>query len=249
LVWFASLALRQISSRQKKSPDLLRGLATFFVFEITKSTIKENDMNGGFFLRGLLLGFTIAATVGPMSILCIQRTFNKGYLYGLVSGMGIATADAVYGSIAAFGLTAITGFLVSEQNWIRLIGGLFLIYLGIRTILTRPAEKAAEARASYNFAGAYASTLLLTLTNPLTILSFAVIFAGLGVGATGGNYLTAALVVAGVFSGSATWWCILTGGISLLRKRFTTRWLRWLNRISGTAIAIFGIVALVSLRW
>ena len=205
-------------------------------------------MNTGFYLRGLLLGFTIAATVGPMCILCIQRTFNKGYLYGLVSGMGIATADAIYGSIAAFELTVITSFLVSEQNWIRLIGGLFLIYLGIRTILTRPAEKAAEARAN-NYAGAYASTLLLTLTNPLTILSFAVIFAGLGIGATGGNYLAAALVVGGVFSGSAAWWCILTGGISLLRKRFTTTWLRWLNRVSGAAITIFGIIALVTIKW
>ena len=204
-------------------------------------------MNTGFYLRGLLLGFTIAATVGPMCILCIQRTFNKGYLYGLVSGMGIATSDAIYGSIAAFGLTVITSFLVSEQNWVRLIGGLFLIYLGIRTMLTRPAEKAAEARAN-NYAGAYASTLLLTLTNPLTILSFAVIFAGLGIGATGGNYLAAALVVGGVFSGSAAWWCILTGGISLLRKRFTTTWLCWLHCVSGAAIAIFGIIALVSLR-
>jgi threonine/homoserine/homoserine lactone efflux protein len=204
-------------------------------------------MNASFYLRGLLLGFTIAATVGPMSILCIQRTFHKGYLYGLVSGMGIATADAIYGSIAAFGLTVITSFLVSAQTWIRLIGGLFLIYLGIRTILTKPAEKAANAQA-HNFAGAYVSTLLLTLTNPLTILSFAVIFAGLGVGATGGNYLAAALVVAGVFSGSAAWWCILTGGISLLRKRFTTTWLRWLNRVSGAVITTFGIIALISLR-
>lgn len=204
-------------------------------------------MNAGFYLRGLLLGFSIAATVGPMCILCIQRTFQKGYLYGLASGMGIATADGIYGSIAAFGLTVITSFLVNEQNWIRLVGGIFLIYLGIRTMLAKPAQKAASARA-HNFAGAYASTLLLTLTNPLTILSFAVIFAGLGVGATGGNYLAAALVVAGVFSGSATWWCILTGGISLLRRRFTLTWLRWLNRVSGTIIGIFGIIALISLR-
>lgn len=204
-------------------------------------------MNASFYLRGLLLGFSIAATVGPMCILCIQRTFQKGYLYGLVSGMGIATADGIYGSVAAFGLTVISSFLVNEQTWIRLIGGIFLIYLGIRTILAKPAEKAASASA-YNFAGAYASTLLLTLTNPLTILSFAVIFAGLGVGATGGNYLAAVLVVAGVFSGSATWWCILTGGISLLRKRFTRTWLRWLNRVSGAIIGIFGIVALISLR-
>ena len=206
-------------------------------------------MNAGFYLRGLILGFSIAATVGPMCILCIQRTFQKGYLYGLVSGIGIATADGIYGSVAAFGLTVITSFLVSEQKWIRLIGGIFLTYLGIRTILTKPAEKAASASAStHNFAGAYVSTLLLTLTNPLTILSFAVIFAGLGVGATGGNYLAAALVVAGVFSGSTAWWCILTGGISLLRRRFTTMWLRWLNRVSGAVIGIFGIVALISLR-
>ncbi len=204
-------------------------------------------MNAGFYLRGLILGFSIAATVGPMCILCIQRTFQKGYLYGLVSGMGIATADGIYGSVAAFGLTVITSFLVSEQTWIRLIGGVFLIYLGIRTMLAKPAEKAVSAPA-HNFAGAYVSTLLLTLTNPLTILSFAVIFAGLGVGATGGNYLAAALVVVGVFSGSAAWWFILTGGISLLRRRFTTTWLRWLNRVSGAVIGIFGIIALVSLR-
>jgi threonine/homoserine/homoserine lactone efflux protein len=204
-------------------------------------------MNGGFYLRGLILGFSIAATVGPMCILCIQRTFQKGYLYGLVSGIGIATADGIYGSVAAFGLTVITSFLVNEQKWIRLVGGVFLIYLGIRTMLAKPAEKAASAQA-HNFAGAYVSTLLLTLTNPLTILSFAVIFAGLGVGATGGNYLAAALVVAGVFSGSAAWWCILTGGISLLRRRFTPTWLRWLNRVSGAVIGIFGIVALISLR-
>ena len=165
----------------------------------------------------------------------------------LVSGIGIATADGIYGSVAAFGLTVITSFLVNEQKWIRLVGGVFLIYLGIRTILAKPAEKAANAQA-HNFAGAYVSTLLLTLTNPLTILSFAVIFAGLGVGATGGNSLAAALVVAGVFSGSAAWWCILTGGISLLRRRFTPTWLRWLNRVSGAVIGIFGIVALISLR-
>jgi threonine/homoserine/homoserine lactone efflux protein len=203
-------------------------------------------MDTGFFLRGLLLGFSIAATVGPMCILCIQRTLHKGYLYGLVSGMGIATADTIYGSIAAFGLTVITMFLVSEQAWIRLIGGLFLIYLGIKTMLTKPAEKAAPAQA-HNFAGAYASTLLLTLTNPLTILSFGVIFAGVGIGATGGNYLAAALVVAGVFCGSASWWCILTGGIALMRKRFTTTWLWWLNRVSGAVLTVFGVVALVSL--
>src|SRR5579864_7184156 len=105
-------------------------------------------MEIGFFLRSLLIGLSIAATIGPMSILCIQRTLQKGYLYGLVSGMGIATADGTYGSIAAFGLTVISTFLVNQQTWIRLIGGLFLVYLGIRTLLSSPPERAADDRAT-----------------------------------------------------------------------------------------------------
>jgi threonine/homoserine/homoserine lactone efflux protein len=193
----------------------------------------------------LIIGFSIAATVGPMCILCINRTLHKGQLYGLVSGLGIATADAVYGSIAGFGLTVITSFLVSQQMWTHLIGGLFLVYLGIKTTFTRPAERAAAAKAD-GFVGAYVSTFLLTLTNPLTILSFAAIFAGIGVGGASKSYLSATLVVCGVFLGSVTWWCILTSGISLLRKRFTARWLLWINRISGVIILLFGILALLS---
>jgi len=198
-------------------------------------------------MRGLIIGFSIAATVGPMCILCINRTLHKGQLYGLVSGLGIATADAVYGSIAGFGLTVITSFLVSQQMWIHLIGGLFLVYLGIKTTFTRPPERAVAAKAD-GFVGAYVSTFLLTLTNPLTILSFAAIFAGIGVGGASKSYLSATLVVCGVFLGSVTWWCILTSGISLLRKRFTARWLLWINRISGVIILLFGILALLSLR-
>jgi threonine/homoserine/homoserine lactone efflux protein len=209
--------------------------------------LKEEEMDITFLIRGLIIGISIAATVGPMSILCINRTLHRGQLYGLVSGLGIATADGVYGAIAGFGLTVITGFLVSEQMWIRLIGGLFLIYLGIKTVISRPTERAAVARGN-GYAGAYVSTFLLTLTNPLTILSFAAIFAGIGVGGASKSYLSATLVVGGVFLGSVSWWCILTSGISLLRKRFTARWLLWINRISGIIILLFGILALLSLR-
>ena len=204
-------------------------------------------MDASFFVRGLLIGLSIAAVVGPMSILCMHRTLNFGQRYGLVSGLGIATADAVYGSIAAFGVTVISSFLVSQQIWIRLIGGLFLVYLGVKTILTRPAERAAAVQA-HSFFGAYASTLLLTLTNPLTILSFAAIFAGIGVGGVSKSYLSAAIVVLGVFAGSALWWCILTSLISLVRGKLTPNWLLWINRISGSIIGIFGIIALLSLR-
>src|SRR5947209_4922314 len=171
-------------------------------------------MDTSFFVRGLLIGFTIAAIVGPICLLCIQRTLHKGFLYGLVTGLGAATADAVYGSMAGFGLSVIATFLVSQQGWIHLIGGLFLVSLGIKTVLTKPAQRAAKAQAN-NFFGAYASTLLLTLTNPQTILLFAAIFAGLGVGGSKNSTLSATLVICGVFLGSALWWCVFTGGFSL----------------------------------
>ncbi len=203
-------------------------------------------MDASFFLRGMIIGLSIAAVVGPMCILCIQRTLSRGHLYGLVSGLGIATADAVYGSIAAFGLTVIASLLISQQGWLRLIGGMFLVYLGIKTILSKPAERAATAQAN-NFLAAYVSTFLLTITNPMTILSFAAIFAGLGVGGASKSYLTATLVVCGVFAGSTLWWCFLTSGISLLRQKFTPLWLLWINRLSGAVIMGFGVFVLYSL--
>lgn len=209
---------------------------------------EETNMDVSFFLRGLLIGLSIAATVGPMFLLCVQRTLQKGYQYGLLSGMGIATADGIYGSIAGFGLTTITTFLVHQQTWIRLLGGLFLLYLGIKTLLTKPAERAATAQGG-NLLMVYLSTLALTLTNPTTILSFIAIFMGLGIGNTGGNYATAMLVVLGVFLGSIFWWIILTGIIGLLHGKFPQGWLHWLNRCSGAIIALFGLFALVSLRW
>lgn len=203
-------------------------------------------MEINFLLRGLLIGLAIAAAVGPIAILCIQRTIEHGRLYGLISGLGAATADAVYGAIAAFGLTVIATFLVSQHVWIRLLGGLFLLYLGIKTFRSRPAERAAAARA-HTFPTAYLSTFLLTLTNPTTILSFIAIFAGLGVGGASRSYLSAGIVVCGVFLGSSIWWCILSAGVGLLRTRFTVRWLHWINRCAGIAIMLFGVVALASL--
>ncbi len=204
-------------------------------------------MDPTFIVRGFLIGFSVAAVVGPIGVLCIQRTARKGFLYGLVTGLGAATADAMYGGIAGFGLTVMATFLVSQQGWIHIIGGLFLVYLGIKTVFTRPAERAASARAD-NFLGAYASTLLLTLTNPQTILSFAAIYAGIGVGGGKNGALSATLVVSGVFLGSTLWWCLLSAGISLLRGKLTYRWFLWINRIAGSVIILFGLLALLSLK-
>jgi threonine/homoserine/homoserine lactone efflux protein len=206
------------------------------------------------FLRGLIIGFSIAAPVGPIGVLCIRRTLAEGRLSGLASGLGAASADAVYGSIAAFGLSAISSLLVGGQVWLRLIGGLFLCYLGMRTFLAAPAERPVEGMPR-GLAGAFASTFALTLSNPLTILSFAAIFAGLGAsasgtglpGAGGSDLFSPLLVVLGVFCGSALWWLLLSGGVSLLRWRFNPTALRWVNRISGIVIAAFGLVMLAGL--
>ena len=198
------------------------------------------------FIRGFLIGLSVAATVGPMAVLCIRRTLTDGRLAGLVTGLGVATADGCYGAVAGFGLTMVSGTLLGVQVWLRLIGGGFLLYLGLKTLLAAPAARAANAAAS-NRPRAYVSALALTLTNPLTILSFAAIFAGLGA-ATGGGYTAAALLVLGVFVGSACWWVILTGVVTALRTRVTPRGLRWVNRVSGSIIFGFGLIALVSLR-
>ncbi len=204
-------------------------------------------MDASFFIRGLLPGLSIAAVVGPMSILCIHRTLDRGQRYGLVSGLGIATADGVYGSVAAFGLTVIASFLINQQQWIRLIGGLFLICLGLKAMFSKPVERSTGTVVDSLFA-AYVSAFLLTLSSPMTILSFAAVFAGMGVGSVRSGEIAALLVVLGVFSGSALWWCLLTSGVNLLRRKVTMSRLRWINRGSGALLIAFGIVALSSIR-
>lgn len=193
-----------------------------------------------------MIGFSIAAPVGPIGVLCIRRTLGEGRRVGFVSGLGAATADAIYGCIAGFGLTVVSGFLVDQQGWIRLAGGLFLCYLGVRSFFTEPAKRAEPSPGSRPFS-AYGSTFLLTLTNPMTILSFAAVFAGLGLLEGGRDYLAATFLVCGVFVGSALWWFALSGVASLLRERFDVRMVRRVNRISGVVLAVFGLTALAGL--
>ncbi len=203
-------------------------------------------MDASLLIKGVILGLSIAAPVGPIGVLCIRRTLAQGQLVGLVSGLGAATADVVYGCLAGLGLTLVSDVLVKQQGWLRLVGGLFLIYLGVKTFLTRPAEKAAQAQGR-GLLGAYGSTLALTLTNPMTILSFVAILAGAGVGQGGGDYLSAGVFVLGVFIGSALWWLTLSTGVGLFRHRFTPQAMQWVNRISGAIILLFGALALLGL--
>jgi len=198
------------------------------------------------FLRGLVIGISIAAPVGPIGVLCIRRTLAQGRLSGLVSGLGAASADAIYGFIAGFGLTFISSFLVAQQSVFRLFGGLFLCYIGIRTITSQP-HKAKSQSYGIGLFGNYISIFLLTLTNPMTILSFAAIFAGMGLADESGNYTAASSMVLGVFLGSAFWWLVLSLGVGFFRERVNVHWISWINRFSGILVFIFGILALVSL--
>ncbi len=191
----------------------------------------------GLFLKGLAFGFILAATVGPMWVLCLRRTLAGGALAGLASGMGIAVADGIYGAVAAFGLTAISGFLLGQKLWLGIAGAAFLLYLGVKTLLAKPADVSGDA-APASLAKSFLSTLGLTLTNPPTILAFAAIFAGLGL-ASSDDYASASLVVLGVFLGSAAWWVILAAAAGRLRGRLGPRLLRGINIVAGVSILAF----------
>jgi threonine/homoserine/homoserine lactone efflux protein len=186
------------------------------------------------FWQSLLLGFSIAAPVGPIGILCIQTTARHGRRAGLLTGLGAAAADAVYGAVAACGLTAATSALAGTSAWLKPAGGLFLLWLGLRTWLAPPPEAAPPMPAAHR---SFARTFLLTLTNPITMLAFTAMFGTLGAAGT------PAVVVAGVFAGSMAWWLLLTAVVGAVRMNQAR--LSWLNGLSGMVLAGFGVSALL----
>lgn len=210
-------------------------------------------MDAAFFARGIVIGFAIAAPVGAIGLLCIRRTLADGRLAGFVTGLGAATADALYGVVAALGLTSISSALVAHADAVRLVGGVFLVFLGFRTATAAPVGAIAPAAAPLvradvrSLAAAYATTVALTLTNPGTILSFAAVFAGLGLAEAASDRGSAALLVVGVFLGSAAWWLVLSTGVGFARRALTPDRLRLVNRASGAMLAAFGAVALLGL--
>ncbi len=157
------------------------------------------------FLKGLIVGFCLAAPVGPIAALCVQRTIAKRWISGLVSGLGAAVADAFYGAVAAFGATMISEFLISERAWMQRIGGVILIFMGLRLFLTKPAEEKAAPAGNGNargLTGDFLSTFFLTLTNPMTFVAFAAVFTTMGIGAVRGHPILTTELVGGVFLGS-----------------------------------------------
>lgn len=201
------------------------------------------------FFKGVFLGIAIAAPVGPIGLLCMRKTLNYGRFAGLFSGLGAAVADTIYGAIAAFGLTVISDFLLGYDFLFRVVGGLFLGYMGWETFFSKPKNMKVPKLHASTLARHFLETFGLTMANPLTILSFFAIFASLGIVHSGQSYLSSSLIVAGVFCGSAAWWLLLCEGLTLFRRRITPKAMQMINRIAGLLIAGFGLVLLLSNLW
>ncbi len=201
-------------------------------------------MDTTFFVKGLIIGFLIAAPVGPIGVLCIRRTLLHGRLPGFVSGLGAASADTIYGFIAAFSLTFISDFLVAHHILFRIIGAAFICTLGIKTFLSHTAASSASPAAG-NLAADFGTTFVLTLMNPITMLAFTAVFAGVGIEHS--THTLEGLLVAGVFAGAAVWWLLLTTVAGLFHRKISSSNLLWLTRISGSIIIAFGLFIFLDL--
>jgi threonine/homoserine/homoserine lactone efflux protein len=197
-------------------------------------------------MQGILIGLVVAVPVGPLGLLCISRALMLGPACGLFSGLGVATADALAAGIAALGITLISGLLSEYQLLLRLLGGAFLCFLGYKICTAEPATRGPTVNVN-GLLSAYATTFLLTFSNPVTILSFVAIYAGWHVPSLDGHYVAAATLTVGVFTGSALWWVGLFIGLTTFHAKFNLRFLFWVHRVSGLIIAGFGIIVLLSL--
>lgn len=206
----------------------------------------RGDLEATDYLRGIFVGAAIAVPVGPVNLLTIRRTLAHGHACGLATGLGAALADTTFGAIAAFGITFVSTFLLAEQLWLRLGGGIFLVVMGIRSYRARPSLGAASEIAP-NLARAALSSFLVTLSNPITLLAFGAVFGAVGVVDPDLHELDAVLLVAGLFTGSMLWWLVLTAVVGHVRTRATARLLGRLSAVSGLLIAIFGLAVLATL--
>jgi threonine/homoserine/homoserine lactone efflux protein len=191
------------------------------------------------FAKGIVIGIVIALPVGPVGMLCVRRTLFEGVSYGLASGVGAASADAIFGIIAGLGLSVLRDWIVSWEDWLGAAGGIYLLYAGLRALAARPAGDP-EPLAGERLFGAFASAFLLTITNPVTVLSFAAIFAKVGIDPAA-SYGGIAVLVAGIFTGSALWWLGLALGIAPVRRHAGVTVLRWVNRVSGAILVLSGL--------
>lgn len=196
------------------------------------------------FIKGIFIGFAMAVPIGPIGIMCIRKTLTEGRLRGLIIGFGAATADLLYGSVAAFGLTIVSDMLISQRIWIRLVGGSLLLFMGVKIFRAQSANPKFHIHSS-SILRSYLTTILLTLTNPLSIFAFIAVFAALGLGYDLSNF-SATTLVTGVFIGSSLWFLLLSSSATFFRKKLDLVRLRWVNRIAGILIIFSGVAAIVS---
>ena len=187
-----------------------------------------------FLLKGIIIGFAMAIPIGPVGILCIRKTLTEGSSRGLIIGLGAATVDALYGSIAAFGLTFVSAMIARQELWVRLVGGGILLYLGVRTFIARRKDPI--------------SAFVLALTNPVTLFAFVAVFAAFGLGKNL-NMFSASVLVLGVFAGSGLWFLVLGVIAKFFRKKLDSSGLRWVNRIAGALLLVCGVASLISLMY
>lgn len=197
----------------------------------------------GVFIRGLVQGLAIAAPVGPIGLLCIRRTVQRGFVAGFSTGFGAALADGFLGAITAFGITSLIDLLKGHEQALRLIGGVFLLAAGIHALLKEPHEAARRGDEPHNILGAVGSGLFLTLTNPITVTGAIALMVSL---AGGIDRTHAGTLTLGVFSGSLLWWFLLSGGTYAIRHHLTSRTVLWLNRGTGAVLCALGVFALLA---
>ncbi|PFA63199.1 lysine transporter LysE [Bacillus sp. AFS015802] len=193
-------------------------------------------------LKSFILGFSVSAPVGPIGLLCIQRVLSQGATAGFLTGLGAATANIIYASIAAFGFTVVSAFMLEQQVYLKIIGMVFLVYLGMKTYRKKPPQESSSIKGENPFQ-MFASTLLLMITNPVTILNFAAMFAGLGFSEESSSLRMAVTLILGVFMGAVTWWLVLSIGVNLFKKNITPH-LPLVNKAAGILIILLAFLSL-----
>ena len=200
-----------------------------------------------FFLKGIVVGVVIAVPVGPVGVMCVRRTILEGKLSGFASGLGAATADAVFGVIAGFGLTAVSDWLIDYQQWLRVVGGCYLLYIGGSAFAAEPPRELESGNDPEGLLRDFFSTFVLAVTNPITVLAFLGIFAAIGLGGTQATFGHAAILVLGVWIGSLLWWLMLSFGVGYFRHSIEPRHFAWISRGSGVILFLSGAALLATL--
>ncbi|MDR3646746.1 MAG: LysE family transporter [Candidatus Babeliales bacterium] len=197
------------------------------------------------FLDGFILGLAVAAPIGPVGVLCIKKTLSSGLGVGLSSGFGASIAKVCYGIVVGFGLTSVSNFLINYNTYISIIGAAFLTYLGIKIFMTKPDMNCNEAQKE-NKVTAFITMFMLTIMNPMTVLSFLAVFSGLGIANTAASYSNGCTLIAGIFSGSMSWWIFLCTIVNLFRQKINSNVLSWINKISGVVIVSFAVIIILN---